>query len=290
MTIETKIIADSISPNGVRITTMQLMYPRFIHSELLTHRVFSRNAASSRAIPVKRMLEQVENDPAMPVWWGKNQPGMQAREELEHWEPREERHFDGHRYDRFIVYSPRDTAKQEWVEAARSAVKHATRLEALGVHKQIVNRILEPWQWMETIVTATEWKNFYELRRHPDAQPEFKALAETMWEAANNSTPTELEFGQWHLPYVNVEDYLLGGGLASTIDEMKQWSVARCARVSYLNHDKSNPVADKDVALAEQLRTSGHFSPFEHQATPMPGGGQFANFKGWKSYRYELGF
>jgi len=288
--ISTKIVADSISSSDVRIITMQLEYPRFIHSELMTHRVFSRNAASSRAIPVKKMLEQVEKNPAMPVWWGKNQPGMQAREELEYWEPKNERSFNGMDIDKVWQCSPRDEAKAEWLAAAKSAIKHAERLDRIGAHKQIVNRILEPWQWMQTIITATEWHNFYALRLHPDAQPEFKALAETMWEAKDNSTPTLLEFGQWHLPYVNIEDYLLGGGLASTIEEMKKWSTARCARVSYLNHDKTNPIAEKDIALADQLRTSGHFSPFEHQATPMPGGGMYANFKGWRSYRYELGF
>lgn len=288
--ISAKVIADSISPTDVRILTMQLEYPRFIHGELMTHRVFSRNAASSRAIPVKKMLEQVENNPAVPCFWGKNQPGMQAREELEHWEPKQERYWDGHSTSNVTVYSPRAEAQQEWLAAARSAVDHARRMESLGVHKQIVNRILEPWQWMQTIVTATEWGNFYNLRRHPDAQPEFKALAETMWDATNASKPIELKLGEWHLPYVDIEEYLLGGGLVSTLDEMKKWSTARCARVSFLNHDKSNPVAEKDVALADQLRTSGHFSPFEHQATPGSCSEMYANFRGWKSYRYELGF
>jgi thymidylate synthase ThyX len=268
---------------------MQLMYPRFIHSEFMTHRVFSRNAASSRAIPIKKMMEQVEKDPAMPVWWGKNQSGMQAREELDYWEPREERYFDGHRTERMLVYSPRDEAVMAWKAAARSAVEHAKRLEAIGAHKQIVNRILEPWQWMQTIVTGTEWTNFYTLRRHPDAQPEIKVLADVMHEVTEVSTPIALALGEWHLPYVDLESYLLGGGLCSTVDEMKKWSVARCARVSYLNHDKSEPNPEKDVGLHDQLLSSGHFSPFEHQATPA-GTGFLANFRGWKSYRVELGF
>lgn len=286
--IGAKIVADSVSPDGIRLLTMQLVYPRFIHSEFMTHRVFSRNAASSRAIPVKKMMEQVEKNPAMPVWWGKNQSGMQAREELDYWEPREERFFDGHRTDRMMVYSPRDEAKFAWLEAARDAVKNAKRLEALGAHKQIVNRILEPWQWMETIVTGTEWTNFYNLRRHPDAQPEIKTLADTMWDVTQQSNPVVLALGDWHLPYVDLASYLFGGGLASTVEEMKKWSVARCARVSYLNHDKSEPNPEKDVSLHDQLLSSGHFSPFEHQATPS--GADWANFRGWKSYRTELGF
>ena len=80
--MEVKVIADSISESGKRITTFQLKYPRFIHSEVMTHRVFSRNASSSRAIPVKKMIEQVRNNPAMPIHWGANQSGMQAKNEL----------------------------------------------------------------------------------------------------------------------------------------------------------------------------------------------------------------
>lgn len=286
-----KIIADSISTDDVRIITMQLEYPRFIHSEFMTHRVFSRNAASSRAIPVRKMIEQVETNPAMPTWWGKNQPGMQAKEELEYHEPRETREYDGHRYDRVIQYSPRDQAKQAWTAAAQAAVRYARQLETVGAHKQIVNRILEPWQWMQTIVTATEWDNFYALRRHVDAQPEFKVLADAMWNAQAASTPKLLLSDQWHLPYVDDASVVFGGGLASTIEELKKWSVARCARVSYLNHDKTDPVPEKDVGLHDQLRESGHFSPFEHQATPIPfaSANKFANFRGWKSYRYDLG-
>jgi thymidylate synthase ThyX len=288
--ISAKIITDSISPIDIRLRTFQLIYPRFIHSELMTHRVFSRNAASSRAIPIAKMIEQVETDPALPVWWGKNQPGMQAREELEYWEPKKEYFYDGHRSDWDLVYSPRDEAKNEWLRARNSAVKHAEKLLGLGAHKQIVNRLLEPWQEMQTIVTATEWTNFFNLRRHVDAQPEFKALADCMWDAMQASTPKHLKEGEWHLPYVDEASIVFEGGLTSTLEELKQWSVARCARVSYLNHDKTNPIPEKDVILASQLRTSGHFSPFEHQAMPASEDKFFANFRGWQSYRFELGF
>lgn len=286
--ISAKIVADSVSPDGVRLVTMQLIYPRFIHSELMTHRVFSRNAASSRAIPIKKLIEQVQQDPAMPVYWGKNQPGMQAKEELEDHPPREVLYFDGHRTERDLVYSPKQRAISMWKQAARSAVKHAEELAQLGVHKQIVNRLLEPWQNMQTIVTATEWDNFYNLRRHPDAQPEIKALADAMWDAMADSAPRPLKAGEWHLPYINhnLDDVIR----AESLEQMKKWSTARCARVSYLNHDKSDPDPVKDESLHDTLRESGHFSPFEHQATPGSSASTYANFRGWKSYRYILGF
>ena len=267
MSISAKIIADSISPSGVRITTMQLSYPRFIHSETLTHRMFSRNAASSRAIPIQKMIDQVLLDPAMPVFWGKNEPGMQAQEELEP--------------------AKRGDALVEWLNARRSAVAHAERMIELGVHKQIANRLLEPFQEMQTIVTATEWSNFYNLRRHADAQPEMKVLADAMWEAKEASTPILLNAGEWHLPYILK-------GEVGTLDEKKKWSVARCARVSFLNHDNQSPDGWKDVKLHDRLLKSGHFSPFEHIATPVCSGypaidqSMNANLRGWQSYRLKL--
>lgn len=280
--IQASIIADSITDNGIRLITAQLHYPRFIHSEVLTHRVFSRNAASSRAIPIQKMIDQVGATPAMPVYWGKNQPGMQAREELEHHEPKAQQFYDGHRNDYFTVYSPRDLAIKEWLAARDSAVGHAKTLVKLGAHKQIVNRLLEPWQTMQTVVTSTEWTNWNALRRHVDAQPEIKALADTLFEAVSASKPKYLQMGQWHLPYVNIVD--------QGRDEAKKLSTARCARVSYLNHNQTMPDEAKDLNLHDKLLESGHFSPFEHQATPMPDSEFYANFKGWMQYRYVLGF
>jgi thymidylate synthase ThyX len=261
MSISAKVIADSVSPVGVRLTTLQLSYPRFVHSEVLTHRVFSRNAASSRAIPIQKMIQQVMDEPALPVFWGKNQSGMQAREEL-----------------------PEELQKQaelEWRLARVSAVQHAQNMVKLGVHKQIVNRLLEPWQEMHTIVTATEWTNWNNLRRHADAQPEIKALADAMHVAMSESLPRPLAAGEWHLPYVPSWNNL---------DQAKKCSTARCARVSYLNHDKSDPDPHKDEGLHDTLLSSGHFSPFEHQATPGSSIEFNANFKGWVSYRRTLGF
>lgn len=135
MTISAKVICDSISPDGIRITTMELEYPRIIHSELMTHRVFSRNSASSRAIPVSKVIELVESNPAMPVHWGKNQPGMQAKEELDP--------------------INKEAVRQLWLEAAKQAISIARVMNDLGAHKQVINRILEPFQHMKVVVTST---------------------------------------------------------------------------------------------------------------------------------------
>lgn len=242
MNFSVKIVADSLTPQGTRVTTMQLCYPRFIHAEFMTHRAFSRNAMSSRAIPVAKMIEQVQERPAMPLHWGKNQPGMQANEQLTG--------------DDLL------TAQSAWKHAAAIAADWAGVLQRAGVHKQIANRVLEPFQWMHTIVTATRWDNFFELRCHPDAQPEFQHLAKLMQMAMRINTPRQLAPSDWHLPYVTDEDRI-----ALTIPELVRVSVARCARVSFLNHDGTNPDRDKDLQLHDDLVVAEpmHASPAEHQ-------------------------
>lgn len=155
---------------------------------------------------------------------------------------------------------------------SREAVKSAEELNQLGLHKQIVNRVLEPFQWIKVIVTATEWDNFFKLRLHPDAQPEIQELARCMQEAMNNSIPEVLQPGEWHLPYVENDSVLTMscyGKKEHLLQDMIKCSVARCARVSYLNHNNSSPNVAKDVELADQLLEAGHMSPFEHQGTPM---------------------
>ena len=209
MKIEAKIIADSISTAGKRITTMQLCYPRFIHSEFMTHRMFSRNAMSSRAVPVAKMIEQVRSNPAMPIHWGTNQPGMQASAVL------------SNEMDARLGTSPRQYVKTLWEHVAEDAANIAERMAQLGAHKQIVNRILEPFQWMHTVVTATEWDNFFELRCHPDAQPEINALACAMRDAMQASTPTERLEYEWHLPYVSDDEREL-----NTTDKLRKISAA----------------------------------------------------------------
>ena len=251
MTISAKIIADSMSPDGIRLTTMQLRYPRFIHAEFMTHRVFSRNASSSRAIPVSKMIEDLRRDPAMPVYWGANQKGMQARAEL--------------------TGDDRGLAHAEWFDALDCCIHAAEEMVKLGLHKQIANRILEPWAHINVLVTATEWDNFFELRAHKDAQPEIKALADAMWNAMSNSEPNSLEIGEWHLPFIHWRDHFSQCHQKNDgLDILKKVSVARCARVSYLTHDGRRTPIEEDLALYERLVGSEplHASPAEHQATP----------------------
>ena len=251
------VIADSANPEVQRITTLQLRYWRAIHAEFLTHRSMSRNASSSRAIPVKKMLAQVWNDPAGPEHWGVNQAGMQARGELTGW---------------------RLTAAQAlWRAAGRAMCGAAWAAMKLGLHKQVANRLLEPWQFISVVVTATEWENFLALRDHPDAQPEIRTLAQDIRVAMEASAPVALQWGDWHLPYVR-----------RAVSHLSS-SVARCARVSYLTHDGRETSELEDWALWSRLKDANppHMSPFEHQAQAVQG--QFANFSGWRSYRHLLG-
>ncbi|MBV8643769.1 MAG: FAD-dependent thymidylate synthase [Candidatus Eremiobacteraeota bacterium] len=265
MGFSARVLLDSVSPAGVRLTTMELRYPRFIHSEIMTHRLFSRNSASSRAIPVKKMIEAVRSEPAMPLWWGRNQSGMQAEAE--------------------IGDEARGLAEAEWRAALNDALAHAERLAAsdINLHKQLVNRILEPFAWITVIVTATEWANFFTQRTHEDAQPELRNLAELMLDAYRGSTPRSLGIGDWHTPLILPDEEAV-----LPLDERLKISVARSARVSYLSHEGTRDHA-KDMELYERLLgggANGHWSPFEHVATPLTGGDRWSgNFRGWEQYR-----
>ncbi len=256
---------------------MELTYPRFIHSEFMTHRMFSRNASSSRAVPVQKNIDAVKETPAMPVHWGKNQAGMQAADEIEH----------------------KELAETYWKMASRTAADAAEVMSnVLGLHKQVVNRVLEPFLDIKVIVTATEWYNFFKLRHHDDAQPEIHQLAIEMMDALMNSTPTLLQAGEYHLPYVRSDEASLN------LERAIKCSVARCARVSYMTHDNKTPDIEKDIALADRLLEDGHMSPHEHQATPMQDTNQWrngvthmdregsfwsGNFKSWIQHRQLIG-
>lgn len=245
--IKATIIARSKSSvNGKEIVTFELIYPRFIHSELMTHRLFSRNAASSRAIPVAKMIEQVRTSPAVPCHWGKNQPGMQAKEELDE--------------------MTKNAVVCEWEEAASNAARNAEAMMVMGAHKQLVNRILEPFQMMKTVLTATEFDNFFWLRKHADAQPEIKVLAEKMWEALQVSKAVELEPGDWHTPYFGAGYWLKDCGVP--LCDALAISSSCCAQVSYRLLDDS---LEKAREIFKKLVESKpvHASPFEHQASPM---------------------
>jgi thymidylate synthase ThyX len=278
MEISAKVIQDSITVGGVRLVTLELEYPRFIHSEFMTHRVFSRNAASSRAIPIEKMMEQVVSDPAMPVYWGINKAGMQADEE----------HPDV------------EQCQSVWRKAARAAVYAATELKDLGLHKQVVNRLLEPFQMMKTVVSATDWANFFALRAHPDAQPEIQELAMKMQKVMESSTPVDISMGGWHVPYVyRFEDTETGqiqygidsGGDIEEItkDQAIMISASCCAQVSYRKNDDSIEKAEKIYDLLVNNKPI-HASPFEHQARPAYlGETKTGNFRGWLQNRQILG-
>lgn len=271
--ISATMIQDSISPNNKRIRTLELEYPRFIHAEFMTHRVFSRNAASSRAIPVAKVIEQVRTNPAMPIHWGKNQPGMQAGEQL-----------TGAELDKAVAC---------WLQAAQDAADTAEQMAELGLHKQAANRILEPFVHIKVVVTATEWDNFFSLRCHRDAQPEIQALANAILDATVASTPMEIDHREWHVPYVSrIRDangqlhYHDGSGRALTLQDALKVSASCCAQVSYRKLDDS---LDKAREIYDRLVTSEpiHASPFEHQATPMLSGDEdlCTNFDGWVQNR-----
>lgn len=268
MTISAEIILDSISPIGCRLTTMKLRYPRFIHSEFMTHRVFSRNASSSRAVPVSKLIADIKSDMAMPVYWGLNQKGMQAGEELDSWN--------------------KHHSENQWIMSAYSAIEYAEKLLERNVHKSVVNRLLEPYSHINVIVSATDWKNFFTLRRHKDAQPEIKVLADTMWEAMEASIPQQLGVGGWHLPFIS-EDDKKDTSLIALEDKIKV-SVARCARVSYLTHEGKPSTIEEDISLYDRLLGAVpiHASPAEHQAFPLTSSDYRGNFRGWKQWRKFL--
>ena len=288
MTISAKVIADSISaePANIRLTTLQLRYPKFIHGEFLTHRVFSRNSSSSRAIPVERLIKDVIDDPVIPMHWGKNQPGMQAHEECS--SP-----IQSFPYSRYSVSMTREVA---WDMACEKAVSAARAFVKAGYHKQIINRLIEPFCHINTVVTATEWTNFFALRCHPDAQPEMRALADAIFLAMANNMPRLLQPGEYHLPYVQ----MMSGDASD--ETMIKLSVARCARVSYLTQDGKIPNIEDDLKLYDRLVGSVplHASPAEHQATPdktnYPGHRSglwqnphlHGNFRGWVQFRKTL--
>jgi thymidylate synthase ThyX len=254
--ITAQIIADSISAEGIRMTTMEIEYPRFILAELNTHRMLSKNSASSRAIPVKAMHEHIRANTAGPVYWGVNQPGMKAKEELRGADLSE--------------------AKYIWAKARDAAIAYSGSLADLNIHKQITNRITEPWMIMKTVISGTEWANFFWLRDHQDAQPEIAELARKMRAAYDASTPQLLQPGEWHVPYVStyrdihtgIRFYLDAKEKYITAEEARIVSASCCAQVSYRKNDDSY---EKAVKIYQQLIESepAHASPVEHQATPI---------------------
>lgn len=306
MTITATIIKDSISQNGNRLTTFELRYPRFIHSEFMTHRVFARNASSSRAIPIQTLCEEIRKDPAMPSAWGLNGKGMQDHG--------------------LLSKKGAELAKEKWLKARDYALLVVGEMINLGEppHKQIVNRLIEPFAHINVVVTATDYTNFFALRRHKDADPTIYDLADKMWAEYKSSIPEVLNENQWHLPYVDVEldseavlqylykeepevfedKELLDERILSLYTTI---SVARCARVSYKTRGtterQERSKLGQDIFLYSSLLKSEplHASPAEHQAIPdiivsgdTLGTVKWANkkehgpFTGWRQYRKML--
>lgn len=274
--ISVKIIADSVSPSGVRLTTFELCYPRFIHAEFMTHRMFSRNAQSTRAIPTHKRIERVRENPVRPIRWGKNQKGMVAKNEE-------------------VEYPL--ACEAAWSMAANKAAFAADKLTEHGLHKQWAGRMLEPFDTITVICTATDYENFFALRCAPDAQPEFSELAWQMADLYYSTTPAVVSYGEWHLPYIDAEAHrsaeeFCGEHWGAKVAVLKKISAARCARVSYLNHDGSKMDVEKDIALHDSLVSSGHMTPLEHQATPInPDHSvqhQNGNLQWWQQYRKQI--
>lgn len=260
--ISAKSILASVSmETGKRIDTFELRYPRWIHAEFMTHRAFSRNAASSRAIPVKKMIEDIIREPAVPIFWGKNQKGMQAGEE----------------HNELIEFGyegpPMYTRERAWLNAIDDAITWARRFDKAGYHKQIVNRLLEPFMHIKVVVTATEWDNFFALRIHEAAEPHMRMLAEKIKEARDAAHVEEVGPWRWHLPYVNITDET-GRSAALGREALRnavRLSVARCASVSYQTVEGGDMTLEKANDICDKLFPKNgppHLSPFEHQASP----------------------
>ena len=259
--ISAQVIADSITKEGIRLTTFEIEVHRFVWSEFMTHRVFSRNSESSRAIPVKNRIQRTLENPAMPIHWGQNQPGMQA---------------DGE-----ITPEKQAAAIAIWRACANDVARYAKALEEMQVHKQVVNRLLEPFAMNKAVFSATEMSNFIDLRLHKDADPHIYELARCINDARNASTPKLKLRDEWHLPYA--EDI-------ADLETAIKVSASCCAQVSYRKLDTS---IEKALDIYNKLVNGKpvHASPFEHQATPAINPWIFRrNFKGWVQQREILGF
>lgn len=262
--IQAEVVADSISASGKRITTFKLRYPRYVHADFMTHRVFSRSASSSRAIPVSKMVKLALDEMVFPIRWGKNQKGMQASKE----------NLSGWRLHSAIF---------TWKLMAHVCAAGVRFLSCLGLHKQWANRPLEWFGNISVVVTSTEWDNFFALRLHEDAQDEIYELARVMFYAKAASVPELLHPGEWHLPFITKQEKL-----TLHLDSQLQISSARCARTSYLGHDGKPSDLQDDIGLFLRLVGSEpiHASPTEQQATPAENPDERSgNFVGWKQHR-----
>ena len=267
--ISAEIIADSVNTYGNRLTTFIVTCPRIVLAEFNTHRMFSRNSASSRAIPFETMVKKVKEEPFIPIKWQEDHKGMQGT--------------------KYLTGRMVDLADGRWLAARDAAVEQATLLNKnIGVTKQFCNRLLEPFLYHTIIVTSSEWENFFALRAHEAAEIHIQNLAYKMLEKYNESTPKVLQEGDWHIPFGSqmdadrISDVWLsgeyeqkGGHLGIQI----KIATARCARVSYLNYEGGDDYM-KDVVLHDRLSSMGHWSPFEHCARAMNESEYLGNVRG----------
>lgn len=272
-----KVVADSSFSNS-RLITLEIELHRFVLPEFNTHRSISRNFQSSRAVPVKQMIEQVRRNPAMPVSWGKNEPGMVANHDLSEGIAQSVEHC--------------------WLKTAQEMARRAEIFNEMGLHKQVVNRILEPFMWTKGVATAThkDWQSFLKLRLHKDAQPEIKALALEIDKVIKESSIAELGDKDWHMPYFGNGYWLEGCGIP--LKDALMISSSCCGQVSYRKLDESLDKANKIYGMLN-LPENGiykedppHFSPTEHQARARNGdfemSGNFHSEDAWLQYRKIL--
>ena len=265
MTISAKIVADSISPQGKRITTIEVEFPRIILAEVNTHKIISKNYSSTRAIPILTQLELIANNPTMPTFYGKNQSGMVADEELSNFQK-----------------AQADCVILDMLDYVSQGVK---KLHEIGLHKQSAGRYLEPWMHVKGVITSTEWENFFWLRKHPDAQPEFQKLATAIFEAREGSTPILLKKGEWHVPYYcdgfwKPGDYVKNeNGSIQMLDDKRGYTLKEALMISssctaQVSYRKTDDSLEKAITVYNRLNIGSkdvpqHVSPTEHQATPM---------------------
>lgn len=280
MSITAQIIADSINPKGRRLTSFIVRFPRMVLAEFNTHRAFSRNSASSRAIPFKKMLDMVMNDPFVPLRFQKDHSGMQGTE-----------YFEGEEHEQCVL---------DWLAARDAAVAAATSFK-LPITKQLRNRLLEPFMWHTVIVTATDYENFFALRAHGDAEIHIAELARQMLEAYNASEPKALKPGEWHIPFgEKIDDRRLMDDYGklypdnawqpfSRTQSRLKVAIARCARLSYQNYEGKDDYA-ADIKLCDRLfgATPRHLSPTEHVAQCLDSEERVGNFSGWLQYRHTF--
>lgn len=253
--ITVNLIKDSISKNGKRMSTFELEYPRFIHSELMTHKMLEKNSSSSRAVPLSKAIANVEENPAIPVFWGAAQAGMQASKEL--------------------TGDNLNIAKVLWQKGIDQSIELVKEFDKIGLHKQLASRWLETGQMIKIVISGTDWDNMLWLRNDDAAQPEFHELAKCIQECFDKSVPELLSPGEWHLPYINTYRdssdkliYVDSTGGALSLDDARKISASCCAQVSYRKLDDTK---EKALEIYDKLfsGTKPHMSPTTHQATPI---------------------